>query len=768
METALSSSTQESSLLLTLEEISQLVSHSHHPGETLANIVNLIQKRFHTDVCSVYLLEAEQGELVLGATVGLKPESVGRVRMRIDEGLTGLVAEKMTPVMVSDAFTHPRFKFFPEAGEDPYHFFLGVPLVEGGALQGVLVVQTREPRTFSPNETRMLVTVGAQLAPLVSEARLLEQVVAVAHLQEPAARSPADDFEQITVHGTSLSPGTGRGRAYLVNGFSEWRQTTQSRSNDFAGEQSRLAAAMDGARDEITRLSQRISALVGEDHGAILQGQLMIMQDSTIEDDLTACMKAGCSAEAALLQTLNKYVEAFQKLTNPFFQERVYDIKDVFRRILWHLRPGWGQEEDRGEKLVIVAHEASVMDLFSVDLDRLAAVVVEHGGPQSHAAILARSLGIPMVGQLSDLVSRIHPGRQLLVDGTAGQVYINCSPDPNGVNGLAAQPTAMVLSETPVEDDFRPGTPRIEANINLLCEVAQAVNQGASGVGLYRSEFLFLARRTLPTEEEQYGIYCKLLQALRGRPASIRTFDLRPDKLAHYAHLTFSTNHPLDWRLVLDSPPLQKLFKDQVRAILRAGTVGPARILVPLVMRSEQLDFVLETVDQARFELEREGLAFGTDVPLGIMIEVAAATTMVGTWAKHVDFFALGTNDLAASALGIDRDDPVGTGGADPLHPGLLRMIYDVVLSAHRADRRVTVCGEMASDPEGLLGLSSMQVDSISVAVQQLPAVRHALHSSSALPDADLASELVGLRTASQVRQRLRCHARTANPLPAF
>ena len=277
-----------------------------------------------------------------------------------------------------------------------------------------------------------------------------------------------------------------------MNGFSEWRQTTHTRSTDFAGEQVRLAAAMAGARDEITHLSQRISALVGEDHGAILQGQLMIMQDSTIEDDLTACMKAGCSAEAALLQTLNKYVEAFQKLTNPFFQERVYDIKDVFRRILWHLRPGWGQEEDRGEKLVIVAHEASVMDLFSVDLDRLAAVVVEHGGPQSHAAILARSLGIPMVGQLSDLVSRIHPGRQLLVDGTAGQVCINCSPDPNGLNGLAAQPTAMVLLETPVEDDFRPGTPRIEANINLLCEVAQAVSQGASGVGLYRSEFLFL------------------------------------------------------------------------------------------------------------------------------------------------------------------------------------------------------------------------------------------------------------------------------------
>src|SRR5215467_193072 len=155
---------QEGSLLLTLEEISQLVSHSHQPGETLANIVRLIQGRFHTAVCSVYLLEPERGELVLGATVGLKPESVGRVRMRLDEGLTGLVAERMTPVMVPDAFQHPRFKYFPEAGEDPYHSFLGVPLVESGDLQGVLVVQTVEPRNFSPSEIRTLVTVAAQLA----------------------------------------------------------------------------------------------------------------------------------------------------------------------------------------------------------------------------------------------------------------------------------------------------------------------------------------------------------------------------------------------------------------------------------------------------------------------------------------------------------------------------------------------------------------------------------------------------------------------------
>jgi phosphotransferase system enzyme I (PtsP) len=736
----------ESSLLLTLEEISQLVSHSHHPGDTLANIVHLIQGRFHTDVCSVYLFEPDQGELVLGATVGLKPESVGRVRMRFQEGLTGLVAEKMTPVMVSDAFSHPRFKFFPESGEEPYHSFLGVPLIEGGVLQGVLVVQTREPRTFSTNETRMLVAVAAQLAPLVSEARLLEQVVAAAHQR---AETPVTGKEPAVLHGTPLSPGIGVGEAYHVNGFEDWPFPASKRASDGAAEMERLAFAMEAARSEIAQLSQHISSLVGEDHGAILQGQLMIMQDSTIEDDLRDCMARGATAEQALVQTLQKYVSAFQKITNPFFQERVYDIKDVFRRILWRLRPQSRSRSAGNEKLILIAREASVMDLFSVDLDALAGMVVEQGGPQSHAAILARSLGIPMVGRVVDLAHRIQPGRRLQVDGSSGHILLD--PPAGATSRLLKRPDGVSTQPSaPAASDGHGPAPRLEANVNLLCEVADAVRQGTGGVGLFRTEFLFLARRTLPTEEEQVRIYRKLLEQLGGRPASIRTFDLRPDKLPQHSHLHLAASYPLDWRLVLESPPLQKLFRDQVRAILRAAVAGPARILVPLVTHSEQLDFVLETLGQARRELAREGLEFAASVPLGIMIEVAAATAMAESWARQVDFFALGTNDLAASALGTDRQDPVGA--LDPLHPGFLRMVRDFVQAAHRAGRPVAVCGELASDPEGALVLLGLQIDSLSVAVHQLQRVQQMLTGQLASRWAELAPEFLRLDSARQIR----------------
>jgi phosphotransferase system enzyme I (PtsP) len=740
----------DTSLLLTLEEVSQLVAHSSDPAETLANIVHLIQGRFHTAVCSVYFLEPETDELVLGATVGLRHEGVGRVRMRVGEGLTGLVAAQRKPLAAADAPRHPGFKYFPEAGEDPYHSFLGVPLVEGGALQGVLVVQTVEPRAFSPSEVRMLVTVGAQVASLVGDARLLQQVAAAAHgAPEPAPALPDECYPMATLQGVPLSAGSGLGQAYVVDGLDQWRQAVPQRADDPAAERERLRAAMDRAREEIARLSQRISELVGEEHGAILQAQLMIMRDRTVEQDLDASLRGGASAEGALLATLDKYVAAFRKVATPFFQERVYDVQDVFLRVLWQLRP-LREAGPGGDQVVLVAREASVLELFAVDLDRLAAVVVEHGGPQSHAAILARSLGIPMVGQVAQFPLLLRPGRRLLVDGTSGVVGVD--PPPDCTVDVPRPPSGRLAARGP---ELAPGLPRVEANLNLLYEAGAAAALGVTGVGLYRSEFLFLARRTLPTEEEQVGIYRKLVQKLAGRPVSIRTFDLRPDKLASYSHLTPAAARPFDWRRVLESPPLQQLFRDQVRAVLRAADGGPVRLLIPLVTRTELLDFVLETLGRAKEELAREGLAHEPDVPLGAMIETAAAVPLVGEWAAQVAYFAVGTNDLTASALGLDRDDTVAAGLADPLHPGVLRLVRDIVAGGHAAGRQVTVCGEVAADPLGALALAALEVDALSVPVNRYAATRHAL--AGHLPDelCDLRAQILRQRTGTQIRTLL-------------
>ncbi len=242
---------------------------------------------------------------------------------------------------------------------------------------------------------------------------------------------------------------------------------------------------------------------------------------------------------------------------------------------------------------------------------------------------------------------------------------------------------------------------------------------------------------------------------LAGRPVTIRTFDLRPDKLAAYTHLGATAARPFDWRLVLDSAPLQKLFLEQIRAVLRAATVGPVRLLIPLVWRTELLDFILATVARARAELGEEGLPYSSEVPLGVMIEVAAAVPLVRLWAERVEFFALGTNDLTASALGVDRDDPAASGLSDPLHPGLLHLIDDVVRDAHAAFRPVTVCGEMAADPIGAAALAALGVDAISVPVSQFLATRRALAQRSAANLNLMRPLLLAGRTAAEVRALL-------------
>ncbi|WP_165066349.1 putative PEP-binding protein [Paludisphaera rhizosphaerae] len=731
--------TQESSLLLTLEEVSQLVSHSHDPQETLSNTVRLIQGRFHTDVCSVYLIDPVAEDLVLAATIGLDPSSVGRIRMRFDEGLTGLVAERMTAVMEPDASTHPRFKYFQETGEDRYRSFLGVPIVEAGAVEGVLVVQTIDRRPFSPNEVRMLVTVASQLAPLVTGARLLEQAAASVAARPAAVEDPAGRVLQ----GRGLSPGMGTGRAYIVGEPAP--VVHDGPADDPAVERQRLTLAMEAARDEIGRLSRRISTLVGEDHGAILQAQLMILQDRSVERELESRLEAGDRAEAAVAGTLEKYVATFSRMTNPFFQERIYDIKDVFRRVAWHLRPC--DDESTApvgdDRLILVAREASVLDLFSVDPDRLAGVVVEHGGAQSHAGIMARSLGVPMVGQIVGLLEHVEPGRRVAIDGSAGTLRLDPAPsrEPLETDGLAhgPQPTPppplrIVPPPDAADEPAQAESPRVDVNVNLLGEAGRVLAAGAGGVGLYRSEMIFLARRTLPTEEEQVEIYRKLVDAVRGRSVTIRTFDLRPDKLGHGSAVAAATAQALDWRLVLDSPGLQRIFHEQVRAILRAAAYGSVRLLVPLVNRTALLDLALEAVQEAHRELAREGLPHGRDVPIGAMIEVAAVAPLITDWSKRVDFFSLGTNDLIASALGQNRDDPVGARPDDAMHPGLVRMLAAMIDDAREARRPISACGEMAGDPAGALVLTTLGVDSLSVAVDRVGDIRRAL---AALPPCD-------------------------------
>lgn len=742
----------DSMLLLTLGEVSTLVAHSHDLSETLTNIVHHIQQRFHTDVCSVYTLDSTVNELVLSATVGLHCESVNQIRMPIEEGLVGLVVERMEPVSVEDAPTHPRYRYFPETGEEQYHSFLGVPLVQGGSVQGVLVVQHREKRRYSNNEIRLLTGVAAQLAILVTNSRLTRHLSEFIQKQQVLQETIAQEHSKPNqIHGVPASPGLAHGVARRFEEFDFTNPRLVSRPpGSVQDEQQLFEHALEQARLETDVAARHLVDLLGEQFGAIVQAQRLMLEDSNIQRELRRLIQEGASVEQAVVAVCSDYLKAFQKLDNPFFYERIYDIKDVFRRLLGIAVSGASQKFTTG-KLVVVAHEVSLLELFACDLSRVSAIVVEKGGAYSHVAILARSLGIPMLTQARDVMACVRDGDEMFVDAGSGTVYVNPEQTRRDI--------FMEMLRRPAPETNSPASQpppiRLEATVNLLPEVARTVQLGGEAVGLYRSEFLELARRSFPTEEEQLVVYRKMLQILDGRPLTLRTLDLRREKLFGIEY-DAKLHQPIDWRLVADSAMVRDLIRTQLRAAFRAAASGALRVLFPLVTSQRQLTCALSLAEEAKQSLEEDGLPYNPNVPLGIMIEVPSAAMNTRRWAPLVDFVCIGSNDLLHALLGIERTDDEVLHLRTPLDPSYLATVRYIIKHAHACHKSVTVCGEAASNPQAALALYAMGANALSVPPDDLEKVRRVFQDVQLPSDLNhVRHDLLRATSAEQVQSLL-------------
>jgi phosphotransferase system enzyme I (PtsP) len=741
-------------LLLTLREVSDLVSNSHDLAETLSNICHLIQRRFQTDVCSVYTMEELSNELVLRATVGLRQESVGHVKMGLHEGLVGLVAQQRSHVSVEDAPTHPRFRYFPESGEEKYHSFLGVPLIQGGAVEGVLVVQHMEPRRYTANEVRLLVGVAAQVAILVTNARLTRDLAAVVRREADAASERRRRTVISEFRGTASSPGCGLGRAARFEEFDFNDPELVQREPDLVDEErARLQVAMDRAKEDLDHAAHYLAELLGEQFGALMQAQRLMLEDSSVQNDLVRMIERGLTVERAVVTACDQYLRAFQKLKNPFFYERIYDIKDVFRRVLHHAMPEQTLVQPGGN-VVVIAHEVSLLELFASDLRHVKGIAVEKGGVHSHVAILARSLGIPMLTHVRGLLASVEAGDEVFVDGASGTLLLN--PDEIRRKALVklVEDAATAVDAAAHQ---HPAPIRLEATVNLLPELGLTVSRGADGVGLYRSELLELACRSFPTEEEQLETYRRMIAMLDGKPITIRTLDLRPAKLFGITNDPMFERETWDWRLVAELPHVQSLLRSQLRAALHASLEGPARILFPMIVSEKQLYCALSLVDQARRSLEQDGVFVDKHVPIGLMIEVPAAAMFAKRWVNLVDFVSIGSNDLLHSLMGIQREDSQLESLRTPLEPVYLMTVSQIVRHAHRAGRTVSVCGEAIDNSPAILALYALGVDSVSLPPNDIPRVRQLFHSVELPSDLrEVARRITKCRTSSAVEEVLR------------
>ncbi len=760
----------QSMLLLTLREVSDLVSNSHDLSETLSNICKLIQRRYNTDVCSIYTMEEQSNELVLRATVGLRPESVGQVRMKLEEGLVGLVAQQRSHVSVEDAPTHPRYRYFPDSGEEQYRSFLGVPLIQGGGVEGVMVVQHRAPRRYSANEDRLLMGVAAQVAILVTNARLTRDIAAFVRKESESTGEKKRRATITEFHGTASSPGCGMGTALRFEEFDFNDPELVKREPKGADEErARLHMALDRAREDLDHAANYLAELLGEQFGALMQAQRLMLEDSSVQNDLLRMIERGLTVERAVVTACEQYLRAFQKLKNPFFYERIYDIKDVFRRVLIHATDV-SLPSELAENVVVVAHEVSLLEFFASDLRRVRGIAVEKGGVHSHVAILARSMGIPMLTHVRGLLASIENGDEVFVDSASATLIIN--PDEKRRRALE-----KLIADNSGEIDGdaidAPAPIRLEATVNLLPELGLTVSRRADGVGLYRSELLELACRSFPTEEEQLETYKRMIGILGGKPLTIRTLDLRPAKLFGINSDPMFERDTWDWRLVAELPHVQSLLRSQLRAALRAALDGPIRILFPMIVSDKQLRCALQLVDQARRSLEQEGVRADHPVPIGIMIEVPAAAMFAKDWMKLVDFVSIGSNDLLHALLGIQREDNQLEGLRTPLDPVYLMTVSQIVRHAHRWGKTVTVCGEAIDHEEALLALYALGVDGVSLPPNDIPRARRLFHSVALPSDPRaVARRLVRCQSSQEVGDVLResfpTHAEKRTTLPSM
>ncbi len=558
--------------------------------------------------------------------------------------------------------------------------------------------------------------------------------------------------------GIAASSGIVIGRAFLVHRGRVRIPQKVIKPPQVAAEIKRFKKAIERSKHQLREIQEKILAEEVRRHFFILDVHLMILDDKMlIQDTIEVIKTRRVNAEWALDIVIEKLNAAFDTIEDEYLRERKNDVNYVAQRIFRNL-VGEGHDDlvRIKEDVIVVAHDLSPADTIQMNLNHVAGFITDIGGRVSHTAILSRSLGIPAVVGLQTVTSMINGGDLLIIDGYGGTVIIN--PDEaiseeyiekrKQIRLLEREVLKYATLPSETRDGYRV---RMGANIELVEELPQAIRHGAEGIGLYRTEILYLNREDLPSEEEQFHTYKRIVEGIAPNSVVIRTLDIGGDKFpSKYGH-DHEANPALGLRAIRFSIKEPQLFKIQLRGILRASAFGKLKILFPMISGIAEIRKSKAILEEAKGELMGEGIPFDEGIEVGAMIEIPSASIIADTLAHEVDFFSIGTNDLIQYALAIDRTNEHVSYLYEPLHPAILRMIRGIVEAGHRAGIEVGICGEMAADPAYILILLGMGLDELSMTPFYIPRVKKILRRSSYEEAKQLLDEAYRLSTAAEI-----------------
>jgi len=566
---------------------------------------------------------------------------------------------------------------------------------------------------------------------------------------------------EIRLQGLGVSPGIAIAPV-MIHARGRWHVPVYDIA-DPAAELDRFQDALESAREDLLRLYAQTTATLGSGHAAIFQAHLTILEDEVFRNEVAEMVqKQRCNVEHALDRVSRQYMDRMGLLAEAHFQERHADILDVVDRVMSRLLSVQPRRlADMDQPAIVVAPDLSPSDTVGLNRNLVRAIVVEAGSVTSHSAILARALEIPAVMGVASISAKAIPGAVIVVDGTEGMVILNPEPDTLRHYEEAMERfrrrQAAYAGETvrgpALTTDGQAIT--LQANIELPAEVAHGLRAGAQGVGLFRTEYLFLGRDDLPGEQEQFEAYLEVIRAADGEPVTIRTLDIGGDKLAAYLQPLHEANPQMGWRAIRFCLAHPDIFRAQLRAILRASAFGAVRVMFPLVTGPDEFRRARAFLGRVAEELRQEGVTFSPDIPVGAMIEVPSAVMTADILARECHFFSIGTNDLIQYSLAVDRVNEKIAHLYDPCHPGVIRMIARVVNAANARGIECAVCGEMAGDPlyaELLIGLG---VHTLSMAPVAIPFVREAISEISSEGARQFAMRVLGMDSADAIRASL-------------
>jgi len=771
-------------MLTTLRRIVLEFSQEAELQNALERMVYSVKKAMKTDCCSIYLADYPQQHFLLMASDGLAKTSVGETSIGFSEGLVGLVGQREEPLNIADAQQHQDYMHAPEVEEEDFNAFLGTPIIHQRKVLGILAIQQKESRHYTENDEAFLVTLSAQLASALANAEVKNLLN---HQQQKN-----QGVKQL--HGIAGSPGIALSEIIVCQPQADLAAVSLKKSSDSHKQLLRFEQAVEKTRTEFNVLSSKLSESIDDDSLAIFDVYKQLLEQASLGHEVAAKISKGWRADSALKLVIEHYISQFEAIEDSYFRERASDIRDLGTRLLVNIQQQAKEELELPNEFILLAQDVSASMVAQYQHQGLLGIISLSGSNNSHAAILARSLGLPAIMGVNAIVlDQLHQ-QQAIIDGYSGELFIN--PDEALIQEyqyLLSQEKAltdkvMAVAQLPcITQDGR--AIEVLLNAGLSAGFEHSTKLGALGIGLYRTEIPFMNRNCFPSEQEQTQLYRKVLQAFPKHGVTMRTLDVGGDKSLPYFPIN-EENPFLGWRgirITLDHP---EIFLVQVRAMLRANQgLNNLEIMLPMISGVEEVDEAIRLINQAFFELKTELKAELTkDITtelmsasnedghltlqqaqlkaqavsaklvrpkVGIMLEVPSVIFQMEALAKRVDFFSVGSNDLTQYLLAVDRNNSQVANLYDAFHPAVLNALNSIAKQSAQYLTPISLCGELASQPAGAILLLAMGFDKISMNGHNIPRIKWIIRHISFEQAQNILDKALTLTTAKQVHSYL-------------